>query len=182
MDGTLTSNEAQQLAAAQAGNREAFGALYRRHAPAVYGLALRILGDRTAAEDIVQDVFLRALDQIDRLRDGERLGAWLKRSAANACIDLIRRRRPLVDPDDLDTIACGTPGPDALASVPAFLEQLPTQTRALLWLFTVEGWTHPELAERFGRSESWSKSIISRTLSRLRANPDAIAENDHERH
>lgn len=168
MDGHAATDDAQLLSAAQRGDRRAFASLYRRHAPAVFGLALRVLGDRSAAEDIVQDVFLRALDQIDRIRDGDRLSGWLKRSAANASIDLIRKRRPEADPEMLEQIAGDIADPSDPLQLPRLLDGLPPQTRALLWLFVVEGWTHPELAERFGRSESWSKSIISRVLQQLR--------------
>lgn len=165
---TDVGSDAHLLAAARRGDRTAFAALYRRHSPAVFGLALRVLGERSAAEDVVQDVFLRALDRIDSLRDGERLAAWLKRSAANASIDLIRQRRPQAGPEALDALEDAAPDPADIDRLPALLDGLPTATRALLWLFVVEGWTHPELAARFGRSESWSKSIISRVLQQLK--------------
>jgi RNA polymerase sigma-70 factor (ECF subfamily) len=177
MDGGSAIDDTTLLAAARAGDRGAFAALYRRHAAAVHGLALRVLGDRSAAEDVVQDVFLRALDHVALLRDGDRLAGWLKRSAANACIDLIRRRKPQADPETLDRLVDENADPFDAERLPALLDGLAPATRALLWLFVVEGWTHPELAERFGRSESWSKSIISRALRQLRARlpeePDA---------
>lgn len=170
MDGHAATDDTPLLEAARRGDRQAFATLYRRHSPAVYGLALRVLADRSAAEDVVQDVFLRALDQLGELRDSTRLGAWLKRSAANASIDLIRKRRPQAEPEMIETLEAGPLfDPAEMPALPGLLDALPAQSRALLWLFVVEGWTHTELADRFGRSESWSKSIISRALQQLRA-------------
>jgi RNA polymerase sigma-70 factor (ECF subfamily) len=176
MDGHCPHDDAQWLAAARRGEREAFGRLYRRHAPAVYGLALRVLGDAASAEDVAQDVFLSMLDKADTLREPERLRSWLKRAAANACIDLLRKRRPDVDPGQLEFLECPQPTPEARSGLPPEFEALPAIARSLVWLFVVEGWTHPELAERFGRSESWSKSIVSRALARLRAQIDPLEE------
>lgn len=169
MDGQCPTDDALLLAAARRGERDAFARLYRRHAPAVYGLALRVLGDTASAEDVAQDVFLSMLDKAGTLRDPDRLRGWLKRSTANACIDLLRKRRPEADPGQLEALECPRSGPGSHAELLPQFEALSTTARTLVWLFVVEGWTHPELAERFGRSESWSKSIISRALSRLRS-------------
>ena len=63
---------------------------------------------------------------------------------------------------------------DAWGEALGLLKQLSPQARALVWLHQVEGWTHDELGRRFGHSESWSKSIVSRALAQLRdhANPE----------
>lgn len=149
------------------GDRQAFELLYARHAGAVHALALRLTGRPAAAEDVTQDVFLQLLRFLPRIAPDRPLRPWLKRVAANGAIDYLRRERRLVE---LDPDAEGDPqestgdDQDSLG----LLQRFPPLVRTVVWLQVVEGWTHRELGERFGRSESWSKSLVSRALARLR--------------
>lgn len=150
---------------ARRGDREAFGALYARHARGVYSLILRMSGDPAVAEDVTQDAFVSAFTGLPRFRGDAPVAAWLKRMAANAWIDRVRRDRRW-EPIAGDAVAPSV-DPSAMADAASLLAGLPPMTRTLLWLHCAEGWTHVELAARFRRSESWSKSIIARTLARL---------------
>lgn len=151
------------------GDPAAFDALYRLHATPVYTLAYRLTGSQAAAEDITQDTFLRMLQFLHGFREDLPLRPWLKRVASNAAIDRLRRegshRMVELDPEHGDA-GSGTPAGAAEAS--SLLRRLPPLPRTLVWLHEMEGWTHAELAARFGQSQSWSKSIVSRSLSRLR--------------
>lgn len=169
-------DDATLVRKARWGDRPAFDALYRRHAPAVYTLAYRLTGSHAAAEDIAQDTFLRMLQFLGGFRDGAPLRPWLKRVASNAAIDRLRRERTRaqVELDEGVVAAPADPAPDA-AVANDLLRRLAPLPRALVWLHTMEGWTHAELGARFGQSPSWSKSIVSRALGRLR---DAIAEEE----
>ena len=77
------------------GDLEAFNQIVRRYQLRVYNLAARILGDRTAAEDVAQDTFVSAYKALARFRGGS-LRAWLLRIASNLCYDRLRsaKRRP----------------------------------------------------------------------------------------
>ncbi len=162
------------LALARTGDHGAFAALYLRHSPAVYTLALRLGGCRSHAEDLTQETFLRALRGLSGFRDGAALGPWLKRITANLAIDHLRRERPTVDLDELAELpAAGTDHGRAL-DLAAALAELSPIARSVLWLALMEGWSHKELAERYGRSESWSKSLLSRALARLKLNSEAF--------
>lgn len=170
--------EAALVRKARWGDRSAFTSLYHLHARAVHSLAFRLSGDHAAAEDITQDVFMKMLQFLGGFRDDAPLRPWLKRVAANAAIDRLRRERAhLSEPVDEQM-----PGPDAgpqlRAETAALLQRLPPLTRTLLWLHEMEGWSHQELAERFGRSQSWSKSIVSRGLARLRLELELELENE----
>jgi RNA polymerase sigma-70 factor (ECF subfamily) len=88
--------------------------------------------------------------------------------AANAAIDRIRRDGRLVAVEDDDAHPANGPDPLLHAESLGLLRRLGPIERTVVWLHAMEGWSHPELGRRFGRSESWSKSIVSRTLSRLR--------------
>lgn len=157
------------LRKARWGDQEAFARLYRAHATAVHTLALRLTGNRATAEDVTQDTFLRMTQFLNGLRDDVPLRPWLKRVAANHAIDLLRKDRKLVPEADFETLE----GADSHAQEHAtefdgLLRRLAPLARTLVWLHEMEGWSHPELAARFDRTPSWSKSIVSRAIARLK--------------
>ena len=84
-------------------SRAEFNDLVEQHAPALYRMAYRMIGDRHEAEDVVQEVFLSAMKNLCRLRDEECLGGWLIRIAINKCRSHWRKlevRRRLLKPVD----------------------------------------------------------------------------------
>jgi RNA polymerase sigma-70 factor (ECF subfamily) len=158
------------LERARRGEMAAFAAIYERFSGACYTLALRVLGERSGAEDIVQDVFLKMFATVRGFRGDAPFGAWLKRLTANATIDVLRSRQRFSD-DDVDALfeAMPVPSTEAEDGVDAWslLRRLPARARAVVVLHEVEGYTHRELADLFGQSESYSKSILARALKRL---------------
>jgi RNA polymerase sigma-70 factor (ECF subfamily) len=159
--------DSQYLRRARCGDHAAFASLYLRHASAVYTLCVRLVRDHHHAEDLTQETFLRALAAAGDFRGGAPLAPWLKRIAANLAIDWRRTRR--IDPpgESLDDDGSADTTPGTAIDLSALLERLPMHVRTVLWLALVEGWTHRELAERFGRSESWSKTVLARATARL---------------
>src|SRR5690606_15373588 len=136
---------------------DAYASIYRRYGAACYTLAMRVLGDPAAAEDVVQDVFLKLFATLRGFRGDAPFGAWLKRMAVNATIDIVRTRQRFRD-DDTEAVFAALPGANATAEdrVDAWtlLVRLPARARAVVLLHEVEGYTHRELAELFGQSES----------------------------
>ena len=172
------------LAGARRGDRAVFANLFARYQRAAYNLALRVLGDVPAAEDVVQDVFLRLPVAVRGYRGDAPFGAWLRRMVSNACIDELRRRRWLDREAAVETLAEPASAralPDAQADAWALLRPLAPRARAVLILHVVAGYTHGELGAMFGQSESYSKSILARTLQRMQAdhqvNKSEIARN-----
>lgn len=164
--------DAATLARARRGDMQAFSAIYRLYGRACYNLALRILGQPAAAEDMVQDVFVRLIERIGSYRGDAPFGAWLKRMTANAVIDAVRHQahREVGNEDAvLAATATSDATPEHAIDAWTLLQRLPPRARAVVVLSQWEGYTHQELAERFGQSESWSKSILSRALNRLKA-------------
>jgi RNA polymerase sigma factor (sigma-70 family) len=162
--------DAMILVRAQRGDMDAFAAIYRLFGRACFRLALRILGQRQTAEDLVQEVFLKMMDTIRSYRGDAPFGAWLKRMSVNACIDQLRRQRHQAT-DDADAIFAQTASADSSAATKvdawALLSHLSPRARAVVTLHELEGYTHTELATLFGQSESYSKSILARALKRL---------------
>ena len=168
------------LQRAQRGDRAAFEAIYRQYRRASYTLALRVLGEAAAAEDVVQEVFVRLFDSIKRFRGAAPFGAWLRRMVANATVDELRRRRWLDDSIEPETFAASAQIaglPEQQAEAWNLLQRVPPVARAVLVLHEVEGYTHKEMAQMFGQSESYSKSILARALRRLSAHGEPRAEN-----
>lgn len=163
------------LRLARRGNSSAFETIYRTYGRACYNVALRILGDAAAAEDIVQDVFLRMMATISSFRGEAPFGAWLKRMTVNSTIDVVRRNRRLDGGDPTEHFA-NLVGNDASAEARvdawSLLMRLSPRERAVVVLHEMEGYTHKELASLFEQSESYSKSILARSLRRLGVDED----------
>lgn len=164
--------DAMTLARAQNGDMQAFAALYACFGRACFNLALRILGNRSQAEDTVQEIFLKMFSAVRGYRGDAPFGSWLKRLTVNAVIDQLRaqRRDGETGAGEGDAAAdlLADPGsPAAPLDAWALLRRLPARARAVLVLHEFEGYTHAELAQLFGQSESYSKSILARALRRL---------------
>ncbi len=170
--------EAALVRKARWGDHDAFARLYQAHAKAIHALAYRLTGNAAAAEDITQDTFLKMLGFLSGLRPDAPLRPWLKRVAANAAIDRLRRERRFGAEADDDAWPDDSASPAENLELLGMLRRLPPLARTVVWLHEMEGWSHPELAERFGRSPSWSKSIVSRALARLRDDLETGVKDD----
>jgi RNA polymerase sigma factor (sigma-70 family) len=162
-----------------AGDESALAELYRHYGARVYTLALRMLGSRDAAQDILQDVFVALPGALPQYRGDAPFWAWLRRVAVNRVLMQLRaeRSRPQLvswsgdagGADWPDTVAAGAAERLLLArDLDAALARLAPTSRAVVWLHDVEGWTHPEIAAAMDRSVSFSKTQLARAHLRLR--------------
>src|SRR3954468_7353409 len=87
--------DAELVAAAAGGDRDAFGVLLERHYARIHGLAWRMTGSRTDADDVAQDVCCALVEKIGDFRGEAKFSTWLCGITFNACRDLRRRRRSL---------------------------------------------------------------------------------------
>jgi RNA polymerase sigma-70 factor (ECF subfamily) len=163
----------------RAGDVEAFEAIYREHASRLFGLVFRMLGNRTDAEDMLQDVFLTAHRKLESYRGDARLGTWLFRLATNLCLDHLRSKSARMthatsslDADDAVEQASPSPGPVVGTVQQIDLERavakLPRGCRAAFLLHDVEGFEHREVADMLGISEGTSKSQVHKARLKLR--------------
>ncbi len=152
--------------AAQSGDRAAFGELYNRYARMVHGILLSSVR-YTQAEDLVQDVFLRAMHQIGSLRDASAVGGWLASIARRSAADHHRApsQFPLGEQEDSPTFQ---PSEEARAALEA-IRQLPLPYRETLVLRLVEGMTGPEIAARTGMTPDSVRVNLCRGMKLLRA-------------
>ncbi|MFO7696678.1 MAG: RNA polymerase sigma factor [Anaerolineae bacterium] len=147
--------------------------LYTQHHHSIVNYLYRMVGDSGRAEELAQDVFLRAFRALPRLPSDANHRAWLYRIATNVAYDTLRRRRLVswlaLRETDRDEQATG--GPDRLAeqqAVQMTLMQLPDGYRAVLVLFSVQGYSVREIAESMGISEGAVKTRLSRAREMFR--------------
>jgi len=162
--------DAITLERARRGDMDACAAIYRKFGTPCFNLALRILGDRAAAEDVVQEVFLKMMNTLPGFRGDAPFGVWLKRMTANATIDTLRAGQRFADEDPealFASMASRNVDADLRVDAWTLLMRLPPRARAVLVLHELEGYTHKELSDLFGQSESYSKSILARALKKL---------------
>jgi len=163
------------VARLRAGDQNALSELYDRYSNVVYGVALRILQDTGAAEDLLQDVFLqlwRKPDAFDSSRGS--LGAWLAVIARHRSIDRLRKRRPESDIDEC-IIAGGSDLRDeterslVIEKIRVVMNEMSPDQRTAMELAFFEGLTHTEIAEKTGAPLGTIKTRIRSGLQMLRA-------------
>jgi RNA polymerase sigma-70 factor (ECF subfamily) len=93
LDIDFHKDDARLVARAQAGDQAAFRQLFETYGTPVYRIAVRMVGEEEAA-DLTQDIFVRAYQRLDSLRDGQAFHAWITRLAMNMAHDYLRRRKP----------------------------------------------------------------------------------------
>ena len=196
----MNSRDSDLVRRVLAGDTAAFEGLVAAHSRAVYGLAFRITGNAAAAEDAVQETFLRAFRFLSRFDQRAELGTWLHRIAVNAAIDQGRRSRreraARVDlPDEGDRslaeVPTGEAGPErrALAAeirrrTAAALAGLSPSERAAFVLRHCEGRSIAEISSTLGKRDNATKQSIFRAVRKLRVAlaPLVSAENQESLH
>jgi RNA polymerase sigma-70 factor, ECF subfamily len=160
------------VAAAREGDRCAFGALYQRYARMVHGILLgRVpVGD---VEDLVQDVFVRAMRQVHALRDVNCFGGWLATVARNRANDYHRRSVDLVEfaedaPTQTPEKRRSSGAEDDGAAILGVIRGLPEAYRETLIMRLVEGMTGSEIAERTGLTAGSVRVNLHRGMQMLR--------------
>ena len=168
---------------ASRGDVRAHEIIYRAFSAPVYSIGLRFTRVPAQAEDLTQETFVEVMRSIGSFRGEAPIGSWIRRIAVSKALMFLRSawhsRGQSLDDDWEDS----TPGrvqgfgvsaqPDAAMDLDAALALLPSVSRTVVWLHDVEGFTHKEIAGLMGRTESFSKSQLSRAYQRLRPLLDA---------
>lgn len=165
------------VARAARGDRQAFERLYRRHVDRIFSLCARMVGDRTRAEELTQDAFVRAWEKLAQFRGDSAFGTWLHRLAVNAVLndrqtETRRRGRTDESVEDVDTVAHGEVRAEVPAGLSMDLERaiagLPPGARKVFVLHDVEGYTHDEIGEMLGVTAGGCKAQLHRARLLLR--------------
>lgn len=153
-DDPQAADDAALMARYATGDRAAARLLAERLTPAVFRVAVRMLGDRAEAEDVAQEAMLRLWRAAPGWRAGEaKVSTWLYRVAVNLCTDRLRRRRTVAldsvtePPVDGPTVAEAMMHEARANAFEAALAELPERQRLAVVLRHLEGLTNPEIAE-----------------------------------
>ncbi len=177
------------LDALRAGDPSALSALFEAYADRIYRLALGVLRDPAAAEDIVQETFLSAITHLNRFEGRSSLGTWLYRVAYNASLDRLRRRTdeplPPDEPEADHEIGEAVPLPRSIvdwtttperwltdrevaAELDRAIGELPESLRVVFLLRDIEGLSTEETAEALGLTPGAAKVRLHRARLALR--------------
>jgi RNA polymerase sigma-70 factor (ECF subfamily) len=171
--------DAELVRQTAAGDERAFEELVGKHQRLVLNIIYRYVGDRSAADDIVQEVFCILWRKAGSFKGGSKFTTWLYRVVANECLQFRRKKKP--DLVSLDEIAAGGRLPEALqvsddharaariALVKGAVAELPERQRLALILSHIEDMTYKEIAEIMGGTASAVDSLIIRAKENLRA-------------
>jgi RNA polymerase sigma-70 factor (ECF subfamily) len=173
-------DERELVIRAQMGDVAAFGELVRHHQSAVFNVAYRMTGNRRDAEDLAQEAFLRAFRAFDRFDPDRPLRPWLKRIAANLCLNWLQSSRIQTTsveadmPAVMDSFAQSGPPPEQSAinretavHIRAAILQLSPHYRAVIELRHFQDLSYDEMAQTLGRSLSNVKSDLYRARQQL---------------
>jgi RNA polymerase sigma-70 factor (ECF subfamily) len=165
------SDTAAAIRAAARGDLAAFEIIYREFAPRVYGLCLRLTGQRETAEDCTQESFIAAWRSLGRFEQRSLFSTWLQRIAIRT---VLARRRGLRSSREVGEAAAGLPdSPDHSTVPPIDLERaiaaLPEGARDVLVLVGIYGYSHGEAASALGVAEGTCKAQLHRARGLLRA-------------
>lgn len=159
---------------AQAGDKGAFEQLYRENLRRVFALCLRLCGDASLAEEIAQDVFVRAWQKLETFRGESAFSSWLHTLTVNVALTERRSRRRrtsrIVATED-PTVFEGpgdTERPEVGMDLERAMDALPPGARAVFVLHDVEGYRHHEIAELTGVATGTSKAQLHRARRLLR--------------
>ena len=165
-----TLNLAMAMEAMPVSLPKGFQQIYEEHSGLVLKAALRVTGNMADAEDVLQTVFMRVLNQPDGLQAGVSQEAYLRRAATNAAIDVLRRRKTARE-GDLE--ARQHSGKESTAyqkeRVRQALAKLPKDDAELFVLRNIDGFSYDELAAMFGIERGTVASRLHRIREALRA-------------
>ena len=159
------------------GDRDAFGELIARYQVQVYHFSRRLLASAEGAQDITQDVFIKALLALDTWRPDAPFPAWLLRIARNACLDVLRNQQRYSITSfesQAEQLIAHSPSPEQdaiqaqrLRQLEEALCQLSVEHREILILRDIEGFSYQEIAELLDINTGTVRSRLSRGRAAL---------------
>jgi len=157
------------------GDRNAFGVLVQRYRTLVIGVAYRVCGNAALAQDIAQETFIRVWTKLSMFRPDGNFRGWLCRIASNLTIDALRKKKSVVDVEQL-VLVSPDKGPESeallserAAAVRAAIMRLPLQSRTVLVLREYQLFSYQEIADALDIPLGTVKSRLNDARRRLKA-------------
>lgn len=150
-------------------------ALYTQYCDGMFIIAQRYLKDTAAAEDAMQEAFIKAFQKLSQFKGDVTFGAWLKRIVINTCLDTLKSNKLEKEPLNEEVFTIGTEDEDwsvsdetTVSEVLGAIEELPKNYRNAVKLFLVEGYDHQEISEILQISENASRTYLHRGKEKLK--------------
>lgn len=171
-DDPAVPGDTADVALAASGDGHAYERLYRTHVARIHSLARRMTGPEHA-DDLTQDVFVRAWEKLETFRGESAFGTWLHRLAINVILSArsrIGRERARLLPDDaaLEAAASRPARPGLAMDLEGAIAELPEGARQVFVLHDVEGYKHGEIGGMLGIATGTSKAQLHRARMLLR--------------
>ena len=167
-----TTDEASLITRIRSGDRAAYKQLYTMHVAMVYGLALRLVNDSQAAEEVTQEVFVRVWHSIKSFEGSSRFSSWLHRVTSNTAIDYLRKQRSwlrlVFDREEEINNVEETRDHLLADDLQKHIARLPERARLVFVLHAVEGYRHEEIAAMTRMAVGSSKAQLNRAKKLLR--------------
>jgi RNA polymerase sigma-70 factor (ECF subfamily) len=169
----LAEKELKILEGCRRGDSKAQAQLYHTFKATLFAVCRRYAANEQEAEDWLQDGFIRIYQDLYQYKPTGSLKAWMRKVTVNVCLKHIRRQKKLFPTVDLDEIAekiemPKTPEEDPQQALVPILQQLPEGYRAVINLYVIEEYSHKEIGEHLGISESSSRSQLTRAKNFMR--------------
>jgi RNA polymerase sigma-70 factor (ECF subfamily) len=169
----LAEKELQILEGCRRGDAKAQAQLYHTFKSTLFAICRRYASNEQEAEDWLQDGFIRIYQDLYQYKPTGSLKAWMRKVTLNICLKHIRSKKKLFPVLDLERVAeklemPTTPEEDPQEALVPILQQLPEGYRAVINLYVIEAYSHKEIGEFLGITESSSRSQLTRAKKFMR--------------
>jgi len=155
------------IKACKSGKRNAQEELYKMFSRKMYGVCLRYSKDSTAAEDVLQDGFIKVFQNIKQFEGKGSFEGWVRKIMVNSALERYRKQHFMYANNDVEHYSEDFSYDDIISQVSAqdllkLIQELSPQYRMVFCLFAIDGYSHDEIAQMLNISEGTSKSNLSR--------------------
>lgn len=174
MNTTYVNQHIEIIEACKMGDRQAQHRLYKLYSQAMYNICIRMLGDRSLAEDALQEAFISAFRKLHTFEGRASFGAWLKRIVINKCLSHLKKQK--IEFESLEDQSVEPVYEENHVSEPVIdpviihqaIKELPEGCRVVFTLYLLEGYDHKEISQILDISVSTAKSQYHRAKKLLR--------------
>jgi RNA polymerase sigma-70 factor (ECF subfamily) len=167
-------NERQLIQQCKANHYPAQLEVYNRYKHMLYSSSVRILKNKEDAEDVVQDAFIKGFQKIEQVKEGVSLGAWFRRIAVNASLDLVRKQKKTVWAEETKVLEKEHEEVDSIEDteitvdfIKDCINELKEKYRIILVLYMIEDYNHREIGEQLNIKESTVRNQYKRGKNQL---------------
>jgi len=168
-------DENQIIELCKGGDRRAYMHIYDKYSRAMFNVAYRFMNDSDAAQDMMQDGFIKAFSKLDSFSGEVVFGAWLKRIIVNTCLDEIRKQKDLLSFDDARFLEPVIEAEEnfkdselVVDEIKKCILQLPEKYAIVTNLFLIEGYDYDEISSILDIKNSTARSLVSRAKIKIR--------------